>query len=73
MNAYVVLGIVFVIAVAACVCVFAAYRKGLSDGLEITKHSKLKEPAAVQKKAAKDESEVDDKSITAQLKKMRDF
>ena len=73
MNAYIAFGIFAALAIAACVFVFTAYRKGLSDGLEINKHNRLKETVAVQKKAVKDAGEIDDKSIAEQLKKMRDF
>ena len=73
MNIYVALGTIVALAVSACVCVFKAYRKGLSDGLEIGSTKQLKETVAVKKKEKAIVDEIDADAIISQIDKMSKF
>lgn len=73
MNGYIVLGLITALLIAACICVYKAYRKGLRDGLDVGRTNRMKDPVVVQKKDKQAVEEVESKNLLEQLDKLSKY
>lgn len=73
MEIYIALGLIIAVLIAAGICVYAAYRKGLRDGLDIGRTNRMRDPVVKRAEEKQAVEKVEGDSLVTQISTMFKF